>query len=147
MPLRRDKHPRYKIKTLSEQLRKLSFPRSPISLELATFAADAFDKFLTGTCSLEAAFGLGGKPGVRGHPKARLKLAKAVRSLRKAGHSWKRVLDELSQQGFGFLDLSTVKRTYKEFYFRLAARDIAQTLNPDNDLISPTKIRKTKARG
>ena len=83
---------------------------------------------------------------MHGQPKARLKLAKAVYALRKAGHSWKSVLDELAEQEFGFLDLSTVKRTYKEFFVRLAARDIAQTLDQDDDLFSPTKIRKTKPR-
>lgn len=144
MPLRRDKHPRYKIKTLSKKLRKLSFPTSPIPVDLARFAADAFDKYLTGECSLEAAFGLGGKPGVHGQPKARLKLAKAVYALRKANHSWNGVLDELSTQGFGFLDLSTVKRTYKEFYVRIAARNIAQSLKQDDYLFSPAKIRKAK---
>lgn len=66
-----------------------------MSVKLATFAADAFDKYLTGTCSLESAFGLGRKPGVPGWPKARLKLAKAVYASRKVGCSWKRVLEEL----------------------------------------------------
>lgn len=142
MPLRREPSPRYKIKTLSKQLRKLSFPISPVSVKLATFAADAFDKFLSGKCSLEAAFGLGRKHGVPGWPKARLKTAKAVYALRKAGHSWTSVLDELAKQGLGEMDLSTVKRTYKEFFVHLAARDIAQTLDQDGDLYPPTKTRK-----
>ena len=146
MPLRQEPSPRYKLKKLSKQLRKLSFPASPVSVKLAKFAADAFDKYLTGTCSLEAAFGLGGKPGVHGQPKARLKLAKAVHALRKAGHSWNSVLDELSEQEFGDLDSGTVKRTYKEFKVRLAARDIAQTLDQDGDLFLPAKTHKHTTR-
>ena len=142
MPLRREPSPRYKIKTLSKQLRKLSFPTSPVRVDLATFAADAFDKYLTGTCSLESAFGLGRKKGVPGWPKARLKLAKAVYVLRKAGHSWKSVLDELSKQGFGEMDPSTLKRTYNEFKVRLMARDVALTLSQDSGLYPPTTTRK-----
>jgi hypothetical protein len=85
MPLKREPSPRYKIKVLSKQLRKLTFPTSPISVKFATFAADAFDKFLTGKSrTLNAAFGLQEKRGVPGWPKARLKLAKAVYVLRKA---------------------------------------------------------------
>src|SRR5918995_2123474 len=77
MALRKEPSPRFKIKTLSKQLRKLSFPTSPISVQLATYAADAFDKYLSGECSLETAFGLGKKRGAPGWPRARLKLAKA----------------------------------------------------------------------
>lgn len=150
MPLSREPSPRYKLKKLSKQLRKLSFPTSPVSVTLATFAADAFDKYLTGTCSLESAFGLGRKKGVPGWPKARLKLAKAVHALRKAGDSWSSVLDKLSKQEFGYLDLGTVTRTYKEFKVRLMARDVARDVarmfNLDGDLSLPTKTRKTKAR-
>ena len=59
MALRKEPHPRYKIKSLSKQMRKLTFPTSPISVKLATIAADAFDKFLSGKCdSLDEAFGL-----------------------------------------------------------------------------------------
>ena len=142
MPLSSESSPRYKIKKLSKRLRKLAVPIH--GGDLFTFAADAFDKYLSGKCSLESAFGLGGKPGTPGWPKARLKVAKAVYALRKAGHSWKSVLDELSEQGFGDLDPSTVKRTYKEFLVHLAACDIARTLDQDGPLFSPTKIRKTK---
>lgn len=142
MPLKHEPSPRYKLKKLSKQLRKLSFPKSPISVNLATFAADAFDKYLTGTCSLESAFGLGRKPGVPGWPKARLKLAKAVYALRKVDYSWKRVLDELSMQGFEDLDLSTVKRTYKEFKVYLIACDAERIVSQDTELYPSTKTRK-----
>lgn len=147
MPLKREPSPRYKIKTLSKQLRKLSFPTSPVSVKLATFAADAFDKFLAGKSrTLNAAFGLQKKRGAPGWPKARLKLAKAVYVLRKAGHSWNSVLDELSKQGFGDLDLGTVKRTYKEFKVPLIVRDVGLTLSQDSDLYPPTTTRKHTTR-
>jgi hypothetical protein len=147
MPLRREPSPRYKIKVLSKQLRKLTFPTSPISVKLATFAADAFDTFLAGKSrTLNAAFGLQKKRGVPGWPKARLTLAKAVYALRKAGHSWTSVLDELSKQGFGEMDPSTLKRTYNELKVRLMARDVALTLSRDSDLYPPTTTRKHTTR-
>jgi hypothetical protein len=69
MPLSREPSPRYKLKKLSKQLRKLSFPTSPVSVTLATFAADAFDQFLAGKSrTLDAAFGLQKKRGVPGWP-------------------------------------------------------------------------------
>jgi hypothetical protein len=147
MPLSREPSPRYKLKKLSKQLRKLSFPTSPVSVTLATFAADAFDQFLAGKSrTLDAAFGLQKKRGVPGWPKARLQLAKAVYALRKAGHSWKSVLDELSKQGRGEMDLSTLKRTYDEFKIPLMARDVALTLSQDSDLYPPSTTRKNTTR-
>ncbi len=128
MSLRRDKHPRYKIKALRKQLRKLSFPTSPISVNLARFAADAFDKYLTAECpTLDAAFGLSKKRGVPGWPKMRLKMAKDIYRLRKAGKSWSKVQDELSSS-YSDTDLGTLKRTYKEFRVHLMSKSVIDLL-------------------
>ncbi len=142
MPLKREPSPRYKLKTLPKQLRRLSFPTSPVDIALARFAAAAFDKYLEGTCSLESAFGLGGKRGAPGWPKARLKLAKAVYALRMAGHSWKSVMEHTVNQGFGETDLGNIQRTYREFKVHLMSRDIALALKRDLD--PPTTARKSK---
>jgi hypothetical protein len=131
MPLRRDKHPRYKIKALSKRLRKLSFPSSPIPLELATFAADAFDKFLTGQSpTLNAAFGLSKKRGAPGWPKTRLKMAKDIYKLRKEEKSWSEVQKELASR-YNDTDLGTLKRTYKEFVVHLMSKSVWKRLNSD----------------
>lgn len=142
MPLKQEPSPRFKLKALSKQLRKLSFPTSPVTISLARFAADAFDKYLTGSCSLETAFGLGKKKGAPGRPKARLKLAKAVHALRKAGHSWNSVLNKLPKEGLRDRDSGNVQRTYDEFKFRLIAHDLTLTLDQDDDRFASPKIRK-----
>ena len=145
MPLRQEPSPRFKLKALAKRPRRLS--RLGCDTKLTDWAADSIENYLSGKSkSLNAAFGLQKKRGTPGWPKARLKQAKAVYALRKAGHSWNSVLDELSKRGFGDLDLGTVKRTYKEFLVRLASRDIAQNLDQDGDLFLPTKTRKTQSR-
>ena len=59
MALLQKSSPRYKLKTLAKQLRRLSVPTSPVSTDLARFAADGFEKYLSGKAkSLDAAFGL-----------------------------------------------------------------------------------------
>jgi hypothetical protein len=132
MSLNRGPSPRYKIKAFSKQLRKLSFPASPISVKLATYVADAFDKFLAGKSrTLNAAFGLQKKRGVPGWPKARLKMAKEIYALRKSGKSWSQVQGELERLGYKDTDLSTIKRTLKEFRLHLMEKELWQSLGPE----------------
>lgn len=131
MPLRRGPHPRYKIKELSKQLRKLSFPISPISVSLAKFAADAFDKYLTGQYrTLDAAFGLSKKRGTPGWPKMRLKMAEDIYNLRKDGKSWTKVQKELASR-YNDTDLGTLKRTYKEFRIHLMSQSVLKLLKTE----------------
>lgn len=131
MPLRREPHPRYKIKELSKQLRKLSFPTSPISVNLARFAADAFDKFIDGQSpTLDAAFGLSKKRGVPGWPKMRLKMAKAIYELKKDGKSWSEIQKALESR-YSDTDLGTLKRTYKEFHVHLMSKSVSNLLKSD----------------
>src|SRR5262245_29383865 len=128
MPLRREPHPRFLMKKLSKQLRNGARP----SAKLALFAAGAFDKFLAGKSpTLDAAFGLQKKRGVPGWPKARLKMAKETRILRKEKKSWRQVQAELKKRGYKDTDLSTIKRTLKEFRLYLMEKDIWQILKPD----------------
>ena len=139
MPLRRGPSARFKIKVLSQQLRKLTFPTSQISVKLARFAADAFDNYLSGNArTLDAAFGLAKKRGVPGWPKARLKMAKEVYALKKANKSWSQVQQELERQGYKDTDLGTIKRTFKEFRVPLMAKTISESLKADLQQDSPT---------
>jgi hypothetical protein len=74
MALPKEPDPREKIEELSRQLRKLTFPTSPITIKLARFAANAFDAYLSGKApTLGVAFGIGTVKGVppntrRGRP-------------------------------------------------------------------------------
>jgi hypothetical protein len=131
MPLRTEPHPRHKIKQLSKQLRKLSFPTSPISVDLARFAADAFDRFLTGQArTLNEAFGLTRKRGVPGWPKVRLKMAKEIYELRKNRTSWSKIQEYLASR-YTDTDLGTLKRTYKEFRVHLMSKSVVNLLKSD----------------
>ncbi len=130
MPLRTEPSSRYKIKTLSKQLRKLSFPTSPISVKLATFAADAFDKFLSGQCdSLDDAFGVAksrGAPRQLSTAKQHLMVAREIHALRLAGKTWYQIESEMNN------DQRVLRRIYKPFRIRLMSHDIARQLNqPD----------------
>jgi hypothetical protein len=110
---------------LSKQLRKLTFPASPITIKLSRYAADAFDGYLLGQFrTLDAAFGLQKKRGLPGYPKLRLKMAKIVYELKKAKKSKAQIQKELAHQGFKDTDWATIKRVYKEWRVRLMSKDI-----------------------
>lgn len=133
MPLRGAPSPRYKMKSLSKQLRTLTFPTSPISVDLAQFAADAFDSYLSGRSrTLDAAFGLKKKRGAPGWPKARRRMAAIVYELKKAKKSKSQIQAELQRRGFRDTDWSTIKRTYQEWRLRLLRVGVGKLLSqPD----------------
>ncbi len=126
MPLQRALSPRYKIKALSKQLRKLSFPSSSISPKLATFAVDAFNKFLSGECdSLDAAFGVRknrGAPRQLSTAKQHRALAKKIFALRLARKTWYQIEEELD------LDQRALRRIYAAFKVHLMSRNLLLTL-------------------
>jgi hypothetical protein len=130
MPLRKGPSSRYKINSLSKQLRKLTFATSPISVKLAKFAADAFDKFLYGKCiSLDEAFGLEnarGAPRKLSKAKEHLTLARELCTMRLAGKTWYQIENELGQ------DQRALRRIYKPFRARLLSRELILELRrPD----------------
>lgn len=122
MPLRREPSPRYKIKVLSKQLRKLTFPTSPISVKLATFAADAFDKFISGEFhSLDEAFGITkdrGAPRNLSVAKKKLAIARKIFALRLAGKTWYQIENEMG------VDQRALRRDYAPFTIRLMRRKV-----------------------
>jgi hypothetical protein len=70
------KDARDRLKRLAEQLSSLQFPSSPISLELAGFAATAIKRFLSGDeQTLDSAFGLVAE---RGRPTTKLAKHKEI---------------------------------------------------------------------
>jgi hypothetical protein len=125
MSLRQEPSPRYKLKTLSKQLRKLS-----VSVKLATFAADAFDKFLSHECSsLDEAFGLEkdlGAPRKLSKAKEHLALARKIFAFRLKNKTWYEIENAMNQ------DQRALRRIYKPFKTRLMSRKIIRKLNrPD----------------
>lgn len=127
MALQRGRHPRYQIKALSSQLRKLTLPTSPISIALATFAADAFDKFLTGEyATLDEAFGVAkrsGAPRRLSKAKEHLRFAEEISDLRGKGKTWYQLEGELG------MDAGALRRSYAPFKIALLSRRIGKKLH------------------
>lgn len=104
---------------------------SPIPHELATFAADAIDLFLSGKApSLDAAFGV---IRARGRPprqdKERDRMTLVASRLRDAGKSWLEVMDELGEQFPNREeDERTVRRWYVERLDQLLAKELSDEL-------------------
>jgi len=118
---------RFKMKQLSKQLRKLSFPTSPISVSLAKFAADAIDMFLAHKCkSLDEAFGINKGPGAPrklSAAKRQFVLAREIGLLRMAGKTWDEIEEALG------LDQRALRRTFKPFKIRLMSQQVGRDLN------------------
>ena len=96
------------------------------------FVADAIKKYLSGKArTLEAALGLQKKRGVPGWPKERLRMAKTVHRLKKAGKSKSQIQKVLQKLGFRDTDWGTIKRTHAEFLTELKAEDIWQSIAPE----------------
>jgi hypothetical protein len=88
---------REKLELFTEQLRRLKFPTSPISIELADYVAAAFESYLDGKVkTLETALGLNAGEGTKGYGAGfNRQRAKRVINARLEGKTWKRVCDEL----------------------------------------------------
>jgi len=96
------------------------------------FVAYALRRYLSGrTHTLEAAFELNKKRGVPGWPKERLRMAKTVHRLKKAGKSKSQIQKALQKLGFRDTDWGTIKRTHTEFLTELKAEDIWQSIAPE----------------
>lgn len=132
-----DKDPRERLRKLAAQLRELQHPDTVdadadgwVELRLvdaASWAADAIDRFLNGEePSLDAAFGVAPRRGVKGNPLARWRLALKVEAMRRAGKSWKQIGDTLDY------DVRELQRIRDRF---------------DVDLISLELGRRLKRRG
>lgn len=116
-----------KLDRFASQLRKLTFPTSPISIDLARFVAAAIDRCLHGDeKSLDAAFGLTAKRGApRRQDDEHEKLARRVFTLRELDDkSWKEIVNTISEEGWAITDERTIRRIYDEFGVRLILEKI-----------------------
>lgn len=105
-----------KLERFARQLRKLTFPTSPISIDLTRFVAAAIEGYLRGDHkSLDSAFGLTAKRGApRRQDDEHEKLARRVFTLRELDDkSWWEVMNELATEG-NILDERTIRGIYRE---------------------------------
>jgi hypothetical protein len=99
-----------KLAEFVKQLRKLSFPSSPISIPLADYVATALESYLSNNeKSLDTAFGVNPKRGVPGFPRQREELARKAIGMKIAGNSWKEIADKLDS------DERKIRRVTDEF--------------------------------
>ncbi|WP_031437029.1 hypothetical protein [Methylobacter tundripaludum] len=115
-----------KLETFASELRKLSFPTSPISIELTDFVATALEGYLENkTDSLDDAFGLnsGKKNAGYAHEFNRTR-ARRIIDLRFAGKTWNQVADELGGKDGIPSDEREIRRIADEFMIELMAEEI-----------------------
>jgi len=124
---------RAKLQKLVEQLR--SYPSSPITgeIELAEFAAKAFERYLTGEVkTLDAAFRL--KRG-RGAPKTKTteheEIARLIFQMRLSNKSWKKIADEL-YDSVDVSDERTLRRIYDDCFVKVASEEMVRRLNSED---------------
>lgn len=118
---------RNKLEKFANQLRKLTFPTSPISIDLAKFVASALDRYLSdGEKSLDAAFGLTPRRGApRRKDDEHEALARRVFAMRDE-KSWQEIFDILSSEGCAVTDERTIERIYDNFRVRLLQEKIEE---------------------
>lgn len=123
-----DDEPRDKITRLAVELRALSFPTSPISIELARFAANAFESFLRGEAkTLDSAFSL---TPIRGRPRKEVEhadIAQKIFALLIQKKSWKEISDDFSAEGAEVTDERTLRRIWNQCRVAVWADEIDKT--------------------
>lgn len=128
------------------QLRDLSFPSSPVSVEIARFAADAFAAYLDGgEQTLDKAFGVArgrGAPATAtaGHVELARKMVQIIRniSLRKSAWiadsvtpstlAWRAIFQAALDEDWSVTDESELRKIYKRFASAAIGESIARRL-------------------
>ena len=126
-----------KLKMLTrfaEQLRTLSFPTSPISIDLAKYVADSINSYLDhSAATLDAAFGLRGKRGRPTKTSEHLAMARNIGAMRIQGKSWKNISDEFGSFEDGVTDERTLRRIWDEHRWTLWAEELSAPWSDDNE--------------
>jgi hypothetical protein len=118
---------REKLKEFASQLKRLSFPSSPISIELAKFVEVALENYLDKKAkSLDAAFGLNPKRGTKGYRRDfNRKRAEQIMRLRLDGKSWMDIANNLGGKDGIPKDEREIRRIADEFMIEIMAEEIS----------------------
>jgi len=145
---------REKFARFAEQLRKLSFPSSPISVDLARFMADALEDYLA-KCqeydrlicenpesaksdgvvvrpplpTLDAAFGLAPKRGRPSDPNRNESIARHIFALRLEGKTWPEIVGIVNDPFGPQRDESDIRKIYRAHRVTLMTEEISRRLN------------------
>ena len=115
-----------KLIKLAKQLRKLTFPTSPVSIDLATWMASAIEAYVSKDSqikTMDVALGLNPKRGAPGDPAKREKIAREIYPMKKAGTSWKKIASSIGARYPGNDETVTIKRIWEEFFIKLAGEE------------------------
>lgn len=120
---------REKLADFARRLRKLSFPTSPIPVDLTRFVAGAIESYLCGQYpSLDAAFGLTPKKGRPRKLQEHEAIARDIFLMRLANKPWKDITDAMVAKGSKITDERTLRRIDEEFFIKLGSEEIARRL-------------------
>lgn len=120
---------REKLADFARRLRKLSFPTSPIPIDLARFVAGAIESYLCGQHpSLDAAFGLTPKKGAPRTLQEHEAIARDIFLMRLANKSWKDICHAMAAKGCKITDERTLRRIDEEFSIKLGSEEVARRL-------------------
>lgn len=117
-----------KLAQFAEQLRKLSFPSSEISMDLVAFVTPAIDAYCTGHAkSLDASFGLTPTRGAPGNPGQQEEIASRIFLMREIERKkWGEVFDQLSKENCSVVDERALRRIYKKHFVNLMSKELTR---------------------
>lgn len=118
------------LAALVVQLRTLSFPTSPISTDLARFAADAVAAYLNGVQpSLDKAFGLvKGRGAPTSASTEHREIASRILQMQCAGRSWNEIYEAASADGWPVTDERELRRIYSKFKGNAMSDELSRRL-------------------
>lgn len=122
-----------RLQQLVNELEELTFPSSPISMDLVKYTVESLKDYLSDNAksaqSLDAAFGITKKRGAPGDPQKRRDIARTVFDMQLKGKPWREIADEISLRGGDVTDERTLRRYLDEFTDELIAEVLCNRLN------------------
>ncbi|MCQ8128571.1 hypothetical protein [Methylomonas rivi] len=117
---------REKLSRFYSELRKLSFPTSPISMELVNFVTTSFERYFENDKkSLDDSFSLKPKRGAKRLPRDfHLERAKRIIRLQNEGKTWIQVVDELAGKDGMPSDEREIRRIAERYRVEIMAESI-----------------------
>ncbi|NVK19768.1 MAG: hypothetical protein HWE30_13800 [Methylocystaceae bacterium] len=120
-----------KLKEFVEQLNSLSFPSSPISMELVEYVSESFRKYIDKEKrTLDQAFGLTGNRKKPRKKELHFQIAKIIHQSKKEKKTWKEILDLIpTDYGSGDTpDKRELQKLYKELKPEIETEEIVQAI-------------------
>ena len=123
------------LRELERQLKLLKHPTSPISENLAHWAAEGIERYLSGNeSSLDAALGLRRKPGRPKETEKQRQKARLTEALRDQGKTYREITDIYNlNDPDAVLDESAVTKAHRKYTNELWAEEAINRLNAEKE--------------